>query len=146
MAQNPKIAVRGAGLGENAAACEAIGAKQGSCLKAFRPHLGEVFLKEEVGATAIGFNRRDVAGACPELIGDSSVIYNCDVIDAKLIPSFHAADGIGADAEAMAVCDTRHATSIAFAGLNPIQAGFTGFRPAAMAHKALGVRPGTAFS
>jgi hypothetical protein len=34
----------------------------------------------------------------------------------------------------------------AFAGLNLIQAGFTGFCPAAMAFKALGIRPGTAFS
>lgn len=33
----------------------------------------------------------------------------------------------------------------AFAGLNMIQAGFTGFCPAAMIFKALGVRPGTAF-
>jgi hypothetical protein len=33
----------------------------------------------------------------------------------------------------------------AFAGLNMIQAGFTGFCPAAMVFKALGVRPGTAF-
>ena len=33
----------------------------------------------------------------------------------------------------------------AFAGLNMIQAGFTGFCPAAMAFKAMGVRPGTAF-
>jgi hypothetical protein len=32
-----------------------------------------------------------------------------------------------------------------FAGLNMIQAGFTGFCPAAMAFKAMGVRPGTAF-
>jgi hypothetical protein len=33
----------------------------------------------------------------------------------------------------------------AFAGLNMIQAGFTGFCPAAIVFKALGVRPGTAF-
>lgn len=33
----------------------------------------------------------------------------------------------------------------AFAGLNMIQAGFTGFCPAAMIFKKLGVRPGTAF-
>jgi hypothetical protein len=33
----------------------------------------------------------------------------------------------------------------AFAGLNMIQAAFTGFCPAAMAFKKLGVRPGTAF-
>ena len=33
----------------------------------------------------------------------------------------------------------------AFAGLNMIQASFTGFCPAAMAFKKLGVRPGTAF-
>ncbi|MFC3581892.1 YgaP family membrane protein [Sphingomonas hylomeconis] len=33
----------------------------------------------------------------------------------------------------------------AFAGLNMIQASFTGFCPAAMAFKALGVRPGAAF-
>lgn len=32
-----------------------------------------------------------------------------------------------------------------FAGLNMIQASFTGFCPAAMVFKALGVRPGTAF-
>ena len=32
-----------------------------------------------------------------------------------------------------------------FAGLNMIQAGFTGFCPAAMVFKAMGVRPGTAF-
>lgn len=33
----------------------------------------------------------------------------------------------------------------AFAGLNMIQASFTGFCPAAVAFKALGIRPGTAF-
>ena len=33
----------------------------------------------------------------------------------------------------------------AFAGLNMIQAGFTGFCPAAMVFKKLGIRPGTAF-
>jgi hypothetical protein len=33
----------------------------------------------------------------------------------------------------------------AFAGLNMIQASFTGFCPAAMLFKALGVKPGTAF-
>ena len=33
----------------------------------------------------------------------------------------------------------------AFAGFNMIQASFTGFCPAAMVFKALGVRPGTAF-
>jgi hypothetical protein len=33
----------------------------------------------------------------------------------------------------------------AFAGLNMIQASFTGFCPAAKAFKKLGVRPGTAF-
>jgi hypothetical protein len=33
----------------------------------------------------------------------------------------------------------------AFAGLNMIQAGFTGFCPAAMIFKKLGVQPGTAF-
>jgi hypothetical protein len=33
----------------------------------------------------------------------------------------------------------------AFAGLNMIQASFTGFCPAALVFKALGVRPGTAF-
>jgi hypothetical protein len=33
----------------------------------------------------------------------------------------------------------------AFAGLNMIQASFTGFCPAAMVFKALGVRPGSAF-
>lgn len=32
-----------------------------------------------------------------------------------------------------------------FAGLNMIQAGLTGFCPAAMVFKALGIRPGTAF-
>ncbi|MDE2356509.1 MAG: DUF2892 domain-containing protein [Alphaproteobacteria bacterium] len=32
-----------------------------------------------------------------------------------------------------------------FAGLNMIQAAFTGFCPAAMAFKAMGVRPGGAF-
>jgi len=32
-----------------------------------------------------------------------------------------------------------------FAGLNMIQASFTGFCPAAMVFKALGVKPGTAF-
>ncbi len=33
----------------------------------------------------------------------------------------------------------------AFAGANMIQAGFTGFCPAAMVFKKLGVRPGVAF-
>lgn len=33
----------------------------------------------------------------------------------------------------------------AFAGLNMIQAAFTGFCPAALAFKALGLAPGTAF-
>lgn len=33
----------------------------------------------------------------------------------------------------------------AFAGLNMIQAGFTGFCPAAIVFKKLGVQPGTAF-
>lgn len=33
----------------------------------------------------------------------------------------------------------------AFAGANMIQAAFTGFCPAALAFKALGVRPGAAF-
>jgi hypothetical protein len=33
----------------------------------------------------------------------------------------------------------------AFAGLNMIQASFTGFCPAAMVFKALGVKPGAAF-
>jgi hypothetical protein len=33
----------------------------------------------------------------------------------------------------------------AFAGLNMIQASFTGFCPAAMAFKAMGVKPGNAF-
>ncbi|BAK67243.1 MULTISPECIES: YgaP family membrane protein [Sphingobium] len=33
----------------------------------------------------------------------------------------------------------------AFAGFNMIQASFTGFCPAAMIFKAMGVRPGTAF-
>jgi hypothetical protein len=33
----------------------------------------------------------------------------------------------------------------AFAGLNMIQAAFTGFCPAAMLFKALGLRPGNAF-
>jgi hypothetical protein len=33
----------------------------------------------------------------------------------------------------------------AFAGLNMLQAAFTGFCPAAMVFKALGVRPGEAF-
>lgn len=33
----------------------------------------------------------------------------------------------------------------AFAGLNMIQAAFTGFCPAAMVFKRLGVRPGVAF-
>lgn len=33
----------------------------------------------------------------------------------------------------------------AFAGLNMIQASFTGFCPAAILFKKLGVRPGTAF-
>ena len=33
----------------------------------------------------------------------------------------------------------------AFAGLNMIQASFTGFCPAAIVFKALGVRPGNAF-
>lgn len=32
-----------------------------------------------------------------------------------------------------------------FAGLNAIQTGFTGFCPAAIVFKALGVRPGVAF-
>ena len=32
-----------------------------------------------------------------------------------------------------------------FAGLNMFQAGFTGICPAAMAFKAMGIRPGTAF-
>jgi hypothetical protein len=32
-----------------------------------------------------------------------------------------------------------------FAGLNMIQAGFTGFCPAAMVFKAMGLRPGNAF-
>jgi hypothetical protein len=32
-----------------------------------------------------------------------------------------------------------------FAGLNMVQASFTGFCPAAMAFKALGMRPGPAF-
>lgn len=32
-----------------------------------------------------------------------------------------------------------------FAGLNMIQAGFTGFCPAAMLFKALGIKPGCAF-
>ena len=32
-----------------------------------------------------------------------------------------------------------------FAGLNMIQAAFTGFCPAAMVFKALGLRPGVAF-
>lgn len=34
----------------------------------------------------------------------------------------------------------------AFAGLNMIQASFTGFCPAAMVFKALGVKPGAAFA
>lgn len=34
----------------------------------------------------------------------------------------------------------------AFAGLNMIQAAFTGFCPAAMVFKALGVKPGPAFA
>jgi hypothetical protein len=34
----------------------------------------------------------------------------------------------------------------AFAGLNMLQAGFTGFCPAAMVFRRLGVRPGCAFS
>ena len=34
----------------------------------------------------------------------------------------------------------------AFAGLNMIQASFTGFCPAAMIFKKLGVRPGNAFN
>lgn len=33
----------------------------------------------------------------------------------------------------------------AFAGLNMFQAAFTGFCPAAMVFKALGLKPGTAF-
>jgi len=33
----------------------------------------------------------------------------------------------------------------AFAGVNMLQAGFTGFCPAAMIFKKLGVRPGAAF-
>jgi hypothetical protein len=33
-----------------------------------------------------------------------------------------------------------------FIGLNLIQSSFTGFRPAAMAFKALGVKSGTAFN
>jgi hypothetical protein len=33
----------------------------------------------------------------------------------------------------------------AFAGLNMLQAAFTGFCPAAMAFKAIGVKPGNAF-
>jgi hypothetical protein len=33
----------------------------------------------------------------------------------------------------------------AFAGVNMIQASFTGFCPAAMAFRKLGVKPGTAF-
>jgi len=33
----------------------------------------------------------------------------------------------------------------AFAGANMLQAGFTGFCPAAMIFKKLGVKPGTAF-
>ena len=36
-------------------------------------------------------------------------------------------------------------TLTVFAGLNMIQASFTGFCPAAMVFKSLGVRPGTAF-
>ncbi|OYX32393.1 MAG: sulfurtransferase [Caulobacterales bacterium 32-69-10] len=32
-----------------------------------------------------------------------------------------------------------------FAGLNMIQAAFTGFCPAAMAFKAIGIKPGVAF-
>jgi hypothetical protein len=34
----------------------------------------------------------------------------------------------------------------AFAGLNMLQAGFTGFCPAAMVFRRLGLRPGCAFS
>jgi len=35
---------------------------------------------------------------------------------------------------------------VAFAGANMLQAGFTGFCPAAMIFKALGLKPGCAFS
>jgi Protein of unknown function (DUF2892) len=35
---------------------------------------------------------------------------------------------------------------VAFAGLNMLQAGFTGFCPAAMIFKRLGLRPGCAFN
>jgi hypothetical protein len=34
----------------------------------------------------------------------------------------------------------------AFAGLNMLQAGFTGFCPAAMAFRRLGLKPGNAFN
>ena len=35
---------------------------------------------------------------------------------------------------------------VAFAGLNMLQAGFTGFYPAAMIFKRLGLKPGCAFN
>lgn len=41
--------------------------------------------------------------------------------------------------------DPRWIWLTAFAGVNMLQAGFTGFCPAAMIFKKLGVRPGTAF-
>jgi hypothetical protein len=79
------------------------------------------------------------------MIGDSSVIYNFDLIDEKLILPFDEIEGFSTAVDAMPVRDTSHASPIAFAGLNRIQAGVTGFCPAAMAFKALGVRQGTAF-
>ena len=142
MAHNPKIAVRGAGLGGNATAREVIAARQGSRLKAFRPHLGPVFLNKEVGATAIGVYRRDVAGEGPELMGGSSVIYNSDVIDVKLIISCHATDGFGTDVEAMSVRDTRHATSMAFAGAPSDPARVHRFLPGSHGEQDAGCPPG----
>lgn len=41
--------------------------------------------------------------------------------------------------------DPRWIWLTAFAGVNMLQAGFTGFCPAAMIFKKLGVRPGAAF-
>lgn len=42
--------------------------------------------------------------------------------------------------------DPRWIWLTAFAGVNMLQASFTGFCPAAMIFKTLGVRPGTAFN
>lgn len=146
MAQNPKIVGLGSGLGATIAACEASAGKRGGRLEAGRLHFPLVFLKKEAGATAIGVKRRDVAGERSGLIGDSPVIYDCGVINAELNLPFDEIEVFGTAVDAIPVRDTSHASPIAFAGLNRIQAGVTGFCPAAMAFKALGVRPGTAFS